>query len=100
MDTILNYKEEDLDLGLDEGVNDPGIFKAVILAGGPGSGKSYVAKKMGLKTLGLIVVNSDLFFVQLLKRKGLSRVLATIAVGLNKRPCPIEKSSQYPMCPE
>ena len=60
MDTILNYKEEDLDLGLDEGVNDPGIFKAVILAGGPGSGKSYVAKKMGLKSLGLIVVNSDL----------------------------------------
>ena len=72
MDTILNYKEEDLDLGIDEGVNDPGIFKAVILAGGPGSGKSYVAKKLGLKTLGLIVVNSDLFFVQLLKRKGLS----------------------------
>ena len=72
MDTILNYKEEDLDLGLDEGVNDPGIFKAVILAGGPGSGKSFVAKKLGLKTLGLIVVNSDLFFVQLLKRKGLS----------------------------
>ena len=26
-----------------EGINDPGIFKAVFLAGGPGSGKSYVA---------------------------------------------------------
>ena len=26
-----------------EGVNDPGIFKAIFLAGGPGSGKSYVA---------------------------------------------------------
>jgi predicted kinase len=72
MDTILNYKEEDLDLGLDEGVNDPGIFKAIILAGGPGSGKSRVAKELGLASMGLVVVNSDAFFVQLLKRKGLS----------------------------
>ena len=67
---ILNYKEETL--VLDEGVNDPGIFKAIILAGGPGSGKTYVAKKLGLKTLGLRVVNSDQFFQMLLKRKGLS----------------------------
>ena len=67
---ILNYREETL--VLDEGVNDPGIFKAIILAGGPGSGKTYVAQKLGLKTLGLIVVNSDLFFVQMMKRKGLS----------------------------
>ena len=57
---------------LDEGVNDPGIFKAVILAGGPGSGKTHVAKKLGLGSMGLIVVNSDLFFMQLMKRKGLS----------------------------
>ena len=28
---------------LDEGPNDPHIFKAVFLAGGPGSGKSFVA---------------------------------------------------------
>ena len=67
---ILNYKEETL--VLDEGVNDPGIFKAIILAGGPGSGKTHVAKKLGLKTLGLRVVNSDQFFQMLLKRKGLS----------------------------
>jgi len=67
---ILNYKEETL--VLDEGVNDPGIFKAVILAGGPGSGKTYVAKKLGLGSMGLVVVNSDLFFMQLMKRKGLS----------------------------
>ena len=68
----LKYKEDDLVLDIDEGVNDPGIFKAIILAGGPGSGKSYVARKLGLKTLGLVVVNSDLFFVQMMKRKGLS----------------------------
>ena len=67
---ILNYKEETL--VLDEGVNDPGIFKAVILAGGPGSGKTHVAKKLGLGSMGLVVVNSDLFFMQLMKRKGLS----------------------------
>ena len=29
---------------LNEGVRDPGIFKGIFLAGGPGSGKSYVAK--------------------------------------------------------
>ena len=69
MDTILNYKEDDLVL---EGINDPGIFKAVILAGGPGSGKSYVAQKLGLASMGLVVVNSDLFFTQMMKRKGLS----------------------------
>ena len=27
-----------------EGVNDPGILKAVFLAGGPGSGKTWVAR--------------------------------------------------------
>lgn len=67
---ILNYKEDDL--VLDEGVNDPGIFKAIILAGGPGSGKSHIAKKLGLGTMGLRVVNSDAFFTMLLKKKGLS----------------------------
>ena len=67
---ILNYKEETL--VLDEGVNDPGIFKAVVLAGGPGSGKSYIAQKLGLKTLGLRVVNSDDFFTIIMKKKGLS----------------------------
>lgn len=68
----LKYKEEDLVLDIDEGINDPGIFKAIILAGGPGSGKSYVAKKLGLKSLGLVVVNSDSFFELLMKKKGLS----------------------------
>ena len=43
---------------IDEGPNDPAIFKAVFLAGGPGSGKSYVASKI-LSGLGLKPVNSD-----------------------------------------
>jgi len=67
---ILNYKEDDL--VLDEGVNDPGIFKAIILAGGPGSGKTVVARALGLASMGLRVVNSDMYFVHLMKRKGLS----------------------------
>ena len=29
-----------------EGVYDKGIFKAVFMAGGPGSGKSYVASQL------------------------------------------------------
>jgi predicted kinase len=44
---------------LHEGPNDPGIFKAVFLAGGPGSGKSFVASQLGLQSHGLRVVNSD-----------------------------------------
>ena len=67
---ILNYKEETL--VLDEGINDPGIFKAIILAGGPGSGKSVVAAALGLGSMGLRVFNSDMYFMQLMKRKGLS----------------------------
>ena len=31
---------------IDEGVNDPGIFKAFFTAGGPGSGKSHVSKRL------------------------------------------------------
>ena len=42
MESWRRYLDED---SLDEGVYDPGIFKAIFLAGGPGSGKSYVASK-------------------------------------------------------
>ena len=43
---------------LQEGVYDPNIFKAFFLAGGPGSGKSYVVRRTTGGT-GLKVVNSD-----------------------------------------
>mgnify|MGYP003323212928 CR=1 FL=1 len=56
---------------LNEGINDPGIFKAVFMAGGPGSGKSYVAGKATGGT-GLKSVNSDDAFEYLLKKAGLS----------------------------
>ena len=58
-----------------EGVNDPGIFKAVFLAGGPGSGKTYVASqlfgipsKVNLSPFGLKMVNQDTELETLLKR--------------------------------
>ena len=55
-----------------EGINDPGIFKAVFMAGGPGSGKSLAAKKLGFSTMGLRPVNSDSSFEVGLKKAGLS----------------------------
>ena len=56
---------------LQEGVYDPNILKAFFLAGGPGSGKSYVVKR-GTGGLGLKVVNSDDVFEKYLKDAGLS----------------------------
>ena len=56
---------------LQEGVYDPHIFKAIFLAGGPGSGKSYVTKKI-TGGLGLKIVNSDPHFEKLIKGSGLS----------------------------
>ena len=63
---------------LGEGINDPGILKAFFMAGGPGSGKSYVAGELfGLPKdssasvsydLGLKLVNSDAAFELLLKK--------------------------------
>ena len=55
-----------------EGINDPGVFKAVFMAGGPGSGKSLAAKKLGFSTMGLRPVNSDSSFEMGLKIAGLS----------------------------
>lgn len=55
-----------------EGVNDPAIFKAVFLAGGPGSGKSFVVGKTSLKALGFRLINSDDLFEKGLKKAGLT----------------------------
>tara|TARA_B100001939_G_scaffold345758_1_gene363088 strand:+ start:1074 stop:2252 length:1179 start_codon:yes stop_codon:yes gene_type:complete len=53
-----------------EGMYDPSIFKAIFLAGGPGSGKSYVAGK-ATGGLGMKVVNSDDIYELKLKSSGL-----------------------------
>ena len=54
-----------------EGVYDPSIFKAFFLAGGPGSGKSWVSQK-ALSGMGLEVINSDNAFTRLLGKEKLS----------------------------
>ena len=56
---------------LQEGVYDPNILKAFFLAGGPGSGKSYVVRRT-TGGLGMKIVNSDNAFEKLLKDAGLS----------------------------
>ena len=57
---------------IDEGVNDPAIFKAIFLAGGPGSGKSFIVGKTGLTSMGYKVVNSDDAFEVSLKKAGMT----------------------------
>ena len=61
---------EIISTNLSEGPNDPHIFKAVFLAGGPGSGKSYVAGKL-LSGYGLKTVNSDDIYEYLAKKDDL-----------------------------
>lgn len=60
-----------------EGVYDKGALKAVFMAGGPGSGKSYVAsqlfgipKKINVSVSGMKSVNSDTEFEFLLRKYG------------------------------
>ena len=53
--------------GIEEGINDPHIFKAIFLAGGPGSGKSFVARNLLVNT-GLKTVNSDDIYEYLAKK--------------------------------
>ena len=70
---------------LTEGVFDKGILKAVFMAGGPGSGKTYVAsqifgipnKVINVSASGLKTVNSDTEFEFLLKKYG----FATFGTG-------------------
>jgi len=80
--TLPNYMREDL---LKEGVYDPGVFKAVFLMGGPGSGKSAVVKQLNFKALGLKLVNSDNAFERGLKKAGLSLDLRTLDANVRDK---------------
>ena len=60
-----------------EGVDDPGILKCVFLAGGPGSGKTYMTKglfgvpdKLNISHSGMKMVNSDKELKFLLRKYG------------------------------
>ena len=56
---------------ISEGLYDPGIFKVFFLAGGPGSGKTFVTQTAFAGT-GLKLVNSDSAFERGLKSANLS----------------------------
>ncbi len=56
---------------LAEGVYDRSVFKAFFLAGGPGSGKSWVSTRT-LGGAGMKVINSDSAFEALLKKERMS----------------------------
>ena len=57
-----------------EGVHDKSIFKAVFLAGGPGSGKDYVLDNT-LAGHGLTEINSDKALEYLMDKKGLDKTM-------------------------
>ena len=68
MNTFKSFRE--FSEFLKEGVHDPGIFKVVFTAGGPGSGKSFIAGRAGLgkfSSFGMKTVNSDTIFEKLLR---------------------------------
>jgi len=68
----MKYKELIKKIDLHEGVYDKGIFKAFFLAGGPGSGKTFVSAQAFAGT-GLRVINSDKAFERQLEKMGLSK---------------------------
>lgn len=61
-----------------EGKNDPHIFKAIFMAGGPGSGKTYIAKKITSGS-GLRMVNIDQFYEHLAKKRNLDFTELTVS---------------------
>lgn len=69
---------EEIDLGfemlLNEGVHDKGIFKAVFMAGGPGSGKDFVMDKT-LRGHGMTEINSDKALEYLMDKEKLDKTM-------------------------
>jgi len=65
---------EDFEELLVEGVHDKAIFKAVFLAGGPGSGKDYVLDNT-LAGHGLTEINSDKALEFLMDKEGLDKTM-------------------------
>lgn len=65
---------------INEGVFDPNILKAIFMAGGPGSGKSFIANNIfqvdkimrSTSPLGLKMLNSDPIYEKFLKKAGIN----------------------------
>ena len=81
VDEVALLEAELLQHLVNEGVDDPGILKCVFMAGGPGSGKSFVAQEIfgidknlrtSVASSGLKVVNSDPAFENQLKKHGIN----------------------------
>ena len=77
MEAYKKWLKKTLKVELVEGINDPGILKAVFLSGGPGSGKTYVAKglfgipdRVNVSQSGMKMVNSDKELKYLLNKFG------------------------------
>jgi hypothetical protein len=77
MEAYKKWIKKTLRVELVEGYKDPGIFKAVFLAGGPGSGKTYIAKglfgipdRVNVSQTGMKMVNSDKELKYLLNKFG------------------------------
>lgn len=65
---------------VNESINDKNILKCVFLAGGPGSGKSFIANNLfamsgSISALGVKIINSDAFFELGLAKAGLPSVI-------------------------
>ena len=76
---------------IQEGVYDPGIYKAVFLMGGPGSRKSTVVNKLALTSLGLKTINTDKAFEKGLKKAGQTLDLKTVPADVRD---PIRKKAK------
>lgn len=61
------------DFLLNEGIEDKGIFKAVFLAGNPGSGKTYSFSKINLGEFDPRIVNTDKLWEYYIFVKGVSQ---------------------------
>lgn len=75
---------------INEGIYDKGIFKAVFLAGGPGSGKSFIINQLfgipehglSFSYTGLKLCAADTEFVYLLKKHGLPTDLLSMSKSI------------------
>ena len=80
LDKYIGGVNEEIDLNeevqylISEGVHDKGIFKAVFLAGGPGSGKDYVLDNT-LAGHGLTELNSDKALEFLMDKNNLDKTM-------------------------
>ena len=82
---MLNFNDYlDNQEAINEGVYDKNIFKAFFLAGGPGSGKSWVSART-LMGQGMKVINSDDGFENYAKKVGLELKMTNMSAFQTKQ---------------